>query len=218
MKGLQKVTAIRPRLADFVYDQIINALQTGQIGPEDHLHQVKLADMLAVSRTPVREALLRLEHEGLLKSSANGGFELRTVTEKEVREIYQMRQAIEGFAAGLLAQENDIEKISALRDVIGALEESAPKDNAAYYEANRKIHRSFVEATDNTFLLEGFDSIWNKSISIQVFQTLREPELQISLHGHLLLCDKLKSADFKTAQSAMHEHIADGCKLQVRAM
>ena len=104
MQGMQRIKINRPRLAEMVYEQIVSGLQSGEIAPDQRLHQEKLAEVLSVSRTPVREALLRLEHEGLLAPCTNGGFEIRQASPDEVRDIYQTRQAIEGFSAGLIAQ------------------------------------------------------------------------------------------------------------------
>ena len=218
MQGLQKVTTVRPRLADQVYDQIVGGLQSGAIDPNVRLHQVKLAEMLDVSRTPVREALLRLEQEGLLRSSVNGGFEIRRVTQSEVRDIYQARQAVEGFCAGLLASLEDSEIVETLHETISQEESKTPETNAAYFEANRTIHRAFVATSSNAFLLESFDAIWNRSIAIQSFEKLDAPRLEASLSGHLDLLNDIRSGGFDHAQRAMHDHIIDGCVLQLAVL
>ena len=70
----------------------------------------KLAAELQISRTPVREALLRLEQDGVLVTSSRGGFMLHRMSEGEIKELYQARAAIEGQAARILAVENDSEK------------------------------------------------------------------------------------------------------------
>ncbi|WP_049834465.1 GntR family transcriptional regulator [Octadecabacter temperatus] len=218
MQSLQKVSAIRPRLADLVYDQIVGGLQSGAIDPNVRLHQVKLAEMLDVSRTPVREALLRLEQEGVLRSSVNGGFEIRRVSKSEVRDIYQARQAVEGFCAGLLASLDDKEMVETLRETIAQEEGKKPDTNSAYFDANRTIHRAFVATSGNAFLLESFDAIWNRSIAIRSFEKLDAPGLEASLSGHLDLLNDIRSGGFEHAQRAMHDHIIDGCALQLAAL
>ncbi len=218
MQGLTKVTAVRPRLADLVYDQIVGGLQSGVINPNERLHQVKLAELLDVSRTPVREALLRLEQEGVLRSSVNGGFEIRQVTPSEVRDIYQARQAVEGFCAGLLAELEDNAAIEDLRMTIVSEEGKRPQTNAAYYEANRAIHRAFVATSGNAFLIESFDTIWKRSIAIQSFKRLDAPKLEATLTGHIQLLNTIVSSGFDNARRAMHDHIADGCDLQLAAL
>ncbi|MGC1505608.1 MAG: GntR family transcriptional regulator [Sulfitobacter sp.] len=218
MLGLEKITAVRPRLADLVYDQIVGGLKSGAINPNERLHQVKLAELLNVSRTPVREALLRLEQEGVLRSSVNGGFEIRRVTPSEVRDIYQARQAVEGYCAGLLAELEDVKAIDELRATIIAEEGKQPQTNTEYFEANRAIHRAFVATSNNAFLLESFDTIWNRSIAIQSFEELDAPMLKATLSGHLDLLDTILANGFDQARRAMHDHIADGCELQLAAL
>jgi DNA-binding GntR family transcriptional regulator len=218
MQSLQKVTAVRPRLADQVYDQIVGGLQSGAINPNERLHQVKLAEKLEVSRTPVREALLRLEQEGVLRSSVNGGFEIRRVTKPEVRDIFQARKAVEGFCAGLLAESGAADTVKVLRATIALEESKAPLTNSEYFEANRTIHRAFVATSGNTFLLEAFDTNWNRAIAIQSFEKLDTPRLQESLSGHMDLLNDILSGGFDHAQRAMHDHITDGCDLQLAAL
>jgi DNA-binding GntR family transcriptional regulator len=218
MQGLTKVTAVRPRLAELVYDQIVGGLKSGAINPNERLHQVKLAELLDVSRTPVREALLRLEQEGVLRSSVNGGFEIRRVTPSEVRDIYQARQAVEGYCAGLLAELDDASATENLRNTIVIEESKRPQTSAAYFEANRTIHRAFVATSQNAFLLESFDTIWNRSIAIQSFEKLDEPKLKATLTGHINLLNEILSNGFDHARRAMHDHIADGCELQLAAL
>jgi len=85
-------------------------------------------------------------------------------------------------------------------------------------ETNRTMHRAFVKATGNMFLLENFDGIWNRGISIQTFKTLDPPRLAKSLQGHMALCDAIETGNFDIAQKTMHEHIAEGCELQLTAL
>lgn len=218
MQGFEKVTVVRPRLADLVYEQIVGGLKSGVINPSDRLHQVKLAELLDVSRTPVREALLRLEQEGVLRSSVKGGFEIRRVTPSDVRDIYQARQAVEGYCAGLLAELKDVAVIEKLRATIEIEESKQPQTNAEYFEANRTIHRAFVATSGNTFLLESFEAIWNRSIAIQSFEKLDAPRLKATLTGHLDLLSDILSDGYSHAQRAMHDHITDGCELQLAAL
>jgi len=96
--ALKSIVTQRRRLADEVYDQLVEAIMNQQITAEDRLVQEKLAAELEISRTPVREALMRLEKEGVLMAAASGGFRLAQMDENEVKQLYQARAAIEGNA------------------------------------------------------------------------------------------------------------------------
>ncbi|MEM9581009.1 MAG: GntR family transcriptional regulator, partial [Pseudomonadota bacterium] len=78
--ALRSISTQRRRLADDVYDQLVTAIMDREIGPNDRLVQEKLASELDISRTPVREALLRLEKEGVLAVANSGGFRLAKIT------------------------------------------------------------------------------------------------------------------------------------------
>ena len=98
-----RLTRKRTRLADDVYEQILSAILSGEIVAGERLIQESIASQIDVSRTPVREAFLRLEREGVLETAGRGGFQIRNITEQEIQELYLAREAVEGFAAKLLA-------------------------------------------------------------------------------------------------------------------
>lgn len=174
---LKKIDTQRRRLADHVYDQIIDAINDGGIGESDRLVQEKLAAELQISRTPVREALLRLEQNGILRTSRGGGFVIHKMTDQEVKYLYQTRAAIEGQAARNLAVENDAKKIQKIKKIILREENISTPSTEAYYNANRSIHRSFIELTGNPYLLDIFDNIWNRGTSFRLFAAIEKLDL-----------------------------------------
>ncbi len=213
----EKIVVQRSRLADQVYDQILSAINSGRIGPSERIVQEKLAEQLQVSRTPIREALFRLEQEGTLVGSDRGGFVIRVATPREVIEIYQARQAVEGFCAGQL-HGSSTEKFDQIETVIRVNEAKSHQDDHAYYNANREIHRAFVLANDNHYLLEMFDAMWNRSLSFGTFRLLGADSLRTTLKGHLELLDEIRRGDKTRAEAAMRNHIAQGMELQLKAL
>ena len=139
--AFKSIQPVRRRLADEVYDQIVDAIMNLDIGHDDRLIQEKLAADLGISRTPVREALIRLEQEGVLRKSAQGGFRLYQMSDQEVRELYQTRAAIEGQVARILAERHTPQDIATLRKTISKEENISSNSVREYFEANRNIHR-----------------------------------------------------------------------------
>ena len=92
----QAIEPTRVRLADEVYRQVLDAVLAGNLRPGERIVQDRIAQEINVSRTPVREALLHLEQEGILARTGTVGFTVRGISESEVRDIYQAREAIEG--------------------------------------------------------------------------------------------------------------------------
>ena len=214
----KSIQPVRRRLADEVYDELIQAIMRRDIGPEDSLVQEKLADDMGISRTPVREALMRLEQEGVLQVSKRGSFRLYQLSDDEVKELYQSRAAVEGQCARILAVHHTTDVLDDLRRVIER-EEKVPAQTArAYFEANRNIHRAFVAKAENRFLLEMFDMIWGKAMVFPLFATIENVDLSHSLGDHLNLVDVIASGDRGAALEAFIDHIQDGYDLQMEGI
>ncbi|MEM7044639.1 MAG: GntR family transcriptional regulator [Pseudomonadota bacterium] len=216
--ALKSLKTERRRLADDVYQQILDAILASDIGMDDQLVQEKLAAELEISRTPVREALLRLEQEGVLVTSPRGGFMLRRVSEDEAKEIYETRAAIEGQAARLLAIKNDPADHAHIRAVIEREENLTTHTVQAYFAANRAIHRVIVERCGNRHLLEMFDNIWNRAVALHLFAAIDEIDLAESLGAHMQLAQAIETGDWRIAMPAVFDHIDDGFTLQARAL
>lgn len=218
MAAFRKIEAPRIRLADEVYEQLIQAIHTGEIAPDQRLVQEKLAAELEISRTPIREALLRLEQEGVLKMSNRGGFVIRQIELDEVHEIYQARAAIEGYSARVLTEQGDEKNFAQIEAVITFQEARTLNTIADFYDANKNIHRAFVERAKNRFLLDMFDQMWNRGFSFHMFATIKQDELQKSLGEHKSLCDALRQGNPAAAEAAMRAHIGDGLDLQLKSL
>lgn len=216
--ALKSIQPARRRLADEVYEQLVDAIMRREIGPEDSLVQEKLAAEMQISRTPVREALMRLEQEGVLEVSNRGSFRLYQMDDKEIKELYQSRAAIEGQSARILAAHATPDTIKDLRRTIEEEEKKPLSDARSYFEANRVIHRAFVEQCDNRFLLEMFDMIWGKASAFQLFAAIENVDLAKSLGDHLPLVEVIERGDRTEALETFTQHIQAGFDLQMKAL
>ena len=216
--ALKSIQPARRRLADEVYDELIDAIMRREIGPEDRLVQEKLAAEMNISRTPVREALMRLEQEGVLQVSSRGSFRLYQLDDGEVKELYQARAAVEGQGARILAARQDKADFAELRDLIAREEDLDDHSARGYFEANRNIHRGFVERAGNRFLLEMFDMIWGKAMVFPLFASIENVDLSKSLGDHMALVDALETGDRGQALEIFTQHIQDGFDLQMQGL
>lgn len=213
--AFQSISQPRQRLADQVYDQIVSAISEGTILPTDRIVQEKLAEEFGISRTPIREALFRMEQEGILEIAGRGGFKIRSFSTEEIQELYEARCSVEAFAARLLAQRNDPGVAEELRNVIIEAESLNNMSAQAYFEANRTVHRAIVKAAENRYLLEFFDSLWNRGSSFTLFSTIEETSLEKSLGDHLSLIEAIETGNDSFAAEKMITHISNGYRLQV---
>lgn len=216
--ALRSISTHRRRLADDVYDQLLNAIMDRDIGPDDRLVQERLAAELDISRTPVREALLRLEKEGVLCSAGSGGFRLARIREEETLELYEARAAIEGQAARLLATRKDPDILDRLRQIIALAEDLRDPTTRDYFLANRTIHRAFMEAAENRFLLEMFDMIWGRAMAFHLFAAIENTDISRSLGAHMALVDALATGDRALAAESFTAHIRDGFELHAEGI
>ncbi|MEE3287757.1 MAG: GntR family transcriptional regulator [Pseudomonadota bacterium] len=205
-----RLTRKRTRLADDVYEQILSAILSGEIFPGERLIQETIANQIDVSRTPVREALLRLEQEGILEASGRGGFQIRDISEREIIDLYTVREAVEGFAARLLAGRLSLTQVQTIEKAVRVEMALTSSRKEEHFHANRIIHRTIVEQTNNRFLIELFDSIWNRGISIRSFSAYRIPDPADDRGQHLELLEQLRSGNAGEAEAAMVKHIREG--------
>jgi DNA-binding GntR family transcriptional regulator len=207
------------RLADFVYRQIFDAVVSGRIAPGERLVQEVLAEEMDVSRTPVREALLRLETEGILEASERGGFLVRSLDLEEVRATYELRAAVEGYSARLVAERGDPGAIELIRATIAEAADGAASAEEGY-ELNRRVHRLIVEATGNAMFLETVDSIWGRGQAFRMFAKMHAADLHF-LHAdpsHDDVLAAIERRDGRGAQEAMTAHILSGLDLQLEVL
>ena len=197
---------------------MLDAVLSGDLRPGERIVQDRIAQEINVSRTPVREALLHLEQEGIIARAGTVGFTVRGITESEVRDIYQAREAIEGYAARLVAEQRSSASLRRIERTVEREESIAAGGVEEYFHANRRIHRSIVEETGNEYLVKSFDAIWNRGFSFRVFAAIDEAKLDASPHEHEQLVAAMRADHPREAGEAMIDHIRQGLTLQLRAL
>lgn len=219
MASLNRISVPPRRIANEVYKELLEAITQGRITPHDRLIQERLASELGVSRTPLREALLRLQQEGMLEPAGRAGFALRQITELEVEQIYGTREAIEGYAAQILAERGQPIDFDTIEQQVEAEERRTMVTVADYFHSSRRVHRQFVAQTRNPYLLDMFDSVWNRTVSFHIYaSTMRMEALAESARHHRILLEGIRSSDGVRASELMRQHIVEGLQLQLQAM
>ena len=166
--------ALRPisgeSLADVAYGQISEAMLTGALAPGARLVMDALAAQLEISRTPVRDALHRLQREGLIEPAGRRGFVVRRLGPAEIQHLYEIRMAVEVFAAQRVAELGD-QAVAHVAEAIGKAAVMDLSEPAGAFAANRLVHRAVVEATGNDLLLDLFDGIWTRATALRVYSS-----------------------------------------------
>ncbi|WP_433598326.1 GntR family transcriptional regulator [Nocardia sp. CA-135953] len=207
---LEPIGRTSASLADVAYERISNAMMTGLFAPGARLVMDQLADQLAISRTPVRDALLRLEREGLIEPTGRRGYVVSAITVEDVEWIYEAREAVEGFSARRVAEMGPA-AIDIVAEAIESVGSAGGGDVRDAFSANLRIHRALVEATGNPVILVLFDDIWQRARGMATFADYAghvKPTMSVR-DEHLPLLDALRSGPDE-AFTALRGHIREG--------
>jgi DNA-binding GntR family transcriptional regulator len=195
-------------LAELAYERILAAILDGGFVAGDRLIMDRLADELGISRTPVRDALRRMEADGLVRP-ATKGFVIRSLGAGDVRAMYEAREPVEGWAARAAASRADASG-PALAAALEALSEVSDGDPAGAYRANRDFHRTIVVAAGNPVLVDCFDTIWGRGLALLSFAESARHGSTVDFDEHRVLYEAVVSGDPDRAEAEMLAHIRRG--------
>jgi DNA-binding GntR family transcriptional regulator len=189
---------------DMVAALIRELIFTGEFGPGEQLRQRDLAERFGVSQTPVREAMRRLESEGLVIGDTHRGFTVVEPDYGRVEENFQIRAALESLAAALAARkidEDGIMRLAALNDQISRLDENDPR----YLDLNREFHFTIYEYARSPLLMSLMRLMW---ASLDGGPKVRRARAESARqHGRILAA--LRAGDAEAASAETYHHILD---------
>ena len=198
-------------LADGVYRAVHAAILRGDYRPNQRLVETDIAEELGASRTPVREALQRLGSEGLATKSRHGWL-VREFTINEIREIYDIRAALEGYAARLAAQRGDEEQFKQLATLIAEGRRLATRgktSRATVAEVGDRFHRAVISMAGNERLSGLIASNQTYYFSYQLAARYSDDQLATAVREHERLGEAIRRRDADKAELLARQHILD---------
>lgn len=192
-------------------DRLRRLIVNGSAAPGELLPEAFLAQEFEVSRTPIREALKQLEREGLVEIRPRVGTFVRKPTAREILELFQLKESLEGLAASLLAQRGDVPELRKLvRNVESEQEAVRAQDRGQYADLVHEFHRTLIVGADSQKLAEHYDLLMNQLAYHRIVaQTLTLPNrLGHSLDEHRLIVEAIQSKDALAAELATRRHVA----------
>jgi DNA-binding GntR family transcriptional regulator len=194
--------------SDGIYERLRSAIVTGQVRPNERLIEVELAQQLEVSRTPIREGLLRLAAEGLVISRRHG-WVVREHTRNEIRSIYETRAALEGYCARLAAEratDAELKAIASLhRDNTAGLTVAARRNTLV--DINEEFHDAIVHAAQNERLAELIRMNRTYYFNYRIAELYSDEEAESALAGHDAIVRALLDRDADCAERETRRHI-----------
>jgi DNA-binding GntR family transcriptional regulator len=201
-----------PRASDDVYLAIKDALATGRYTPGQYLREEQLAKSLGVSRTPVREALRRLDAEGWVETRPNYGVRVKAWTLQDVREIFEARLLIEPYLAARATQHitaADIERLTTLADAMLDItrQPSTTASCEAWFAANAEFHAIVTAAAHNARLDRSLRSMKETPLIKWTFDTYGDEDRVRSARQHFEIVSALDQRNAAWAEAITRCHI-----------
>lgn len=196
--------------SELAYNTIAQLILKGKLSPGQPMNEVDLCRLTGTSRTPVREAINRLSQEKIVKIIPRKGAFVTKLDYEDIREIFQLREAIEGMAARLACGKVDIEKLNDIESRCHTLlTEPEPERMVDHIRLNDELHSYILDSCGNKRFKEMIDQ----------FTTVLHIEMNITVHlkdivehsceEHTKIIEALKNRDEDTAEKEMRLHVSE---------
>jgi DNA-binding GntR family transcriptional regulator len=200
-------------LAKRVRDHVLAGILNGSLTPGQRINEPDVAARLNVSRVPVREALRELESSGVVISRKHSGVFVRQLGRVEVRDLYQLRALLDGFAGRAAAQLLPIERARLIKSLVSAThgmqEALKGADTNRYYSENLNFHWAIVEAAGNGQMAEIYRGIVQKLHISRLKNLSANSGRKASIAEHQSIVRALREGDFMQTELLMIRHVND---------
>ena len=204
---LRKKKSENIKLADQIYTYLRKGILDGEILSRTRLIESEVAAALNASRTPVREAISRLIQDRLVRPLSSGGVEV-VDTLSEYNEICYIREALEGVAARLAAENITEEQLERLNELAQASTRSEFEDFQGRSELNWEFHNILYTASRSERLIAMINDFRDFFHNKQVLETYTKEDTQAAVNHHLEIVDALKKRDGERAEQLLRHHLA----------
>lgn len=203
-------------LSERAYGTLLRMIQERDLPSGAAVVEQQLAERIGVSRTPLRQALQRLEIEGLLQKDANKSYVVRRVELKEYLQSLKARELVEAEAAALSVARVRLEDIDRALDTLRAVQQLQPYDMLAHWRSDEEVHGLFIRNCGNEVLMQIVDTL---RVTTKLFEIERLAErLEPDSQQHERILEALRARDAKAARRAVAAHIRSLFQFAVQAV
>lgn len=199
------------------YDKILESLRSGAYQPGDRLREEEVCQALGISRTPVREALRKLESDGIIEHQPRIGAIIRGLSHTEVVELYEMRLILERAAAEMAAKhgtEAEFDTLEAMNDRI-----ETERDNPTLGASiNQEFHQCLYLAARNRFLLETARALNNSLLLLGPTTYSNPSRIDVVVKQHREIIDALRAGDAEAAGATIDAHLQTSLRYRLTNM
>lgn len=195
-------------LRDVIFDTLREAIIIGELKPGERLMEVHLAEKMGVSRTPVREAIRKLELEGFVTMIPRRGAHVAELSIKDIMDVLELRASLDGLAASLAAKRISEDEINSLKSVYTALNDYIEKDNLhGSIKKDIEFHEIIYRSSRNDKLIQIIGNLREQVLRFRVLYLKDYKSAQNLIREHCEIFDAIKNRDFKKAEAAAEQHI-----------
>ena len=204
-------------LRDLVFNTLRQAILTGELKPGERLMEIHLADKLGVSRTPIREAIRKLELEGLVTMIPRRGAEVAQITEKSMSDVLEVRRTLDALCAELACDRISEEGLAALKDACGQFEQCvAGRDAQRIAQADVALHDIILQATGNQRLIQMVNNLAEQMYRYRFEYIKDSSQHERLVEEHKIIYQSILNKDKETAAAAARTHIDTQKKAIIR--
>lgn len=195
-------------LRDVVFNTLRQAILKGELKPGERLMEIQLADRLGVSRTPIREAIRKLELEGLVIMVPRKGAEVAKITEKDLNDVLEVRCALEELAVELACEKITLEEIEKLKIVMDGFKNAIiDKDVTASVEKDVEFHDIIFHATHNDRLVQMLNNLREQMYRYRMEYLKDEDTHAMLVAEHEAIIKNLEDSNVGKAKDNIKNHI-----------
>jgi DNA-binding GntR family transcriptional regulator len=201
---IEKNKTIRRKFYEYLREQLLS----GEIAPHQHLIEAKIAEEIGTSRTPVREALHSLELEGLIESIPRVGYVVKSISEKEVEEICEIRAAIEALAARWAIEKGYKKLVEELKKNISLSEDKVSKgDVRAFVNMDAQFHEIISKLSGSQRLLELAQTLRRHMLRYRIQSIYLVDNVLRAIDGHKGILRAIEKRNLEEVNKAIRHHM-----------
>ncbi|WP_366924016.1 GntR family transcriptional regulator [Metallumcola ferriviriculae] len=202
---------------DMVFEYLYNGIISGELQFGQMLTEREIVSKLGVSRTPVREALRRLEKFGLVETEPHKGVKVITITKQRVIDLYRFREVLEGLGAKLIAETRDKKVIDKLKVFLDDAEKAIELgDIKELSKINNEFHMEIAKTANNSYLFSAIKTL-QSHIHLVMTTTLSNKKRPLeNIKEHKLILDAILSWDPEFAEAVMKAHVRKSYKTALK--
>lgn len=205
-------------LREMVFESLREAIILGRLKPGERLMEIQLAEEMGVSRTPVREAIRKLELEGFVVMVPRKGAYVAGISLKDIVDVFEVRAALEGLAAGLAAERITDEELEQLERSLIQVNTSSGGDINAFIEGDSSFHHLIYLASRNQRLVQIITHLQEQIHRFRM-TTLSQPgRTKIALDEHKKIIEAISERNTELAQTLAREHIENAEQILLNAL